>query len=102
MAKKGLRVHLVGRNWKRNRMVIEVNHNPMQKRGIKILLKVRFGFHINKFFILFLIPKNNPNTVLDKNEIFILYSSVLNGNPLFFFMIQLQQCLKKLILYGMN
>ena len=42
---------LVCRNRSGNRMGMEVNHNTMYMREIKILVRVRFGFHTNEFFI---------------------------------------------------
>ena len=62
-------------------MGMEVYHNLMQKRGIKILGEVRFGLHYNEFFIPILILKNNPNTLVNRRWnwflILILYSSIL-------------------------
>ena len=48
---------------------MEVNHNPMYKRGIKILVRGGFGFRNTEFFIPILILKNNSNTLINENGI---------------------------------
>ena len=63
-------------------MGIEVNHNTISKREIKLLAKVKYNFHENELLILILILKNNPNIIIHRkwNWFFILipYSNNLN------------------------
>ena len=52
-------MHLVFGNWNGNRMRIK----------IKILQRVKFGFLTNENFIFIPILKNDPNTLMNGNEI---------------------------------
>ena len=44
---------------------MKVNWNTMWKKGIKIFIRVGFGFHDNDFLFLFPFLVSNPNTVMN-------------------------------------
>ena len=65
---KAFEKSLHNRNGNRNgnMMGIEVNHNTISKREIKLLAKVKYNFHENELLILILILKNNPNIIIHR------------------------------------
>ena len=67
--KKTCRVHLVCENRSRTRMVMKVNHNPMQQSGIKILVRVRFYFYTNQFFYFYSHSRDQSEHMMNGNRI---------------------------------